>query len=445
MSKDRRSEAEELRRLSANVSAYAAEVFPFSLNANPLSPSSEDDFSSTEDVPHLRAILDGMDFSPLLLPCFMPISTTVSISSLDLDSRPAPLSSISVHDHEPIPVPQSIAPPAVITKSHSEVKLSLTDMDGYSSSDPVSFPYGISFGNDTVCDFNVNMAPGATPHGRANYSLPVIQPGADPSVATATLVLRLPTLGSPPGTIQCEPPQTCPNLEPSSVVAVSGGLGPIEVPHESWTNLASVVDTCPQNLGVEYLKGTTAEGNPPITGFLQAGSHSSRPRNPEDENIEPLSRRVGIYGSLPRQRNSTSGRRSSKLSAQPSEHTSNQTRAIVLERHRASVLCSASHRTSGLRDLRLPQRVALRERNTEAGSPTLSTDSTLDTTLVSTSLDDAKEPALSEADRNRNSLDALIALIEFDMKASSNLSNLSAPSFQKSSSSQYSIQWGVAF
>ena len=441
LSKDQKSETEELRRLSANVSAYAAEVFPFSLNANPLSSSLEDDFSSTEDVPHLRAILDGMDFSPLLLPCFMPISTTVSISSLDLDSRPEPLSSISVQDHEPVPVPQSTAPPVVIIKSHSEAKLSLTDVDGYSismGSDPVSFPYA-------VCDFNVNMAPGATPHGRANYSLPVIQPGADPSVATATLVLPLPTSSSPPETIQCEPPQSCPNLEPSSVVAVSGGLGPIEVPHTSWTNLASVVDTYSQNLGVEYLNETTAEGNPPITGFLQAGSHISRSRNPKDGNIEPLSRRVGIYGSLPRQRNSTSGRRSSNLSARPSEHTSNQTRAIVLERHRASVLCSASHRTSGLRDLRLPQRVALRERNTEVGAPILSTDSTLDSTLVSTSLDDAKEPALSEADRDRNSLDALIALIESDMKASSDLSNLSAPSFQKSSSSQYSIQWGVAF
>jgi len=464
LSKSPKSEAEELRRLSANVSAYAAEVFPFSLNADPLSSSSEDDFSSTEDVPHLRAILDGMDFSPLLLPCFIPTSIPASISSLDLDYHPEPLSCgppefdspatiapISVHNYELVPVSRSTDPPAVIIKSRSEAKLSLTGADGYSiamASDPVSFPSAIPSGNEAVCDFNVNMAPASTPHGRENRSLPVTQPGADPSVATITLDPEKPPSSSPPGTTQCEPPQTCPNLEPSSVVTVSGGLGPTEVARPFGTNLASVVDTYSQNLGVECLNETaapTTEGSPPSGRFLQAESHSSRSRNLKDGNIEPLSRRVGIYGSLPRQRNSTTSRRSSNLAGRPLEHTCNQTRAIVLERHRASVLYSASHRRPGLRGLRLPQRVALREQNTEVGAPTLSTDSTPDTTLVSTSLDDAKEPPLSEADQNRNSLDALIALIDSDMKVSSNSGNLSAPSFQKSSSSQYSIQWGVAF
>lgn len=464
LSKGSKSEAEELRRLSANVSAYAAEVFPFSLNADPLSSSLETDFSSTEDVPHLRAILEGMDFSPLLLPCFMPTSTPASISSLDLDFHPEPLSCgpsefdspaviapIFVQDYELVPVTQSPGPPAVITKPHSETKLSLTDADRYSismASDPVFSPYVISSGNDAVCDFDVNMAPASTPHGRANCSLPVTQPGADPSVAAITLDPEKPPPSSHPGATQCESPQTCPNLERSSVVAVSDGLGPTEVLRAFSTNLTSVVDTYSQNLRVEYWNETTpltAESNPPITGFLEAKPRSSRSRNFKDENIEPLSRRVGIHGSLPRQRHSTSGRRSSNLSARPSEYTSNQTRAIVLERHRASVLYSASHRRSGLRGLRLPQRVALRELNTEVTASTLSTDSTLDTTVVSTSLDDAKEPPLSEADQNRNSLDALIALIDSDMKASSNSVYHSAPSFQKSSSSQYSIQWGVAF
>lgn len=447
LSKSPKSEAEELRRLSANVSAYAAEIFPFSLNADPLSSSSEDDFSSTEDVPHLRAILDGMDFSPLLLPCFVPTPIPASISSLDLDYHPEPLS-CGPPEFDP---PAITDPSAVIINSLSEAKLSMTDVDGYSiamASDPVSFPSAIPSGNDAVCDFNVNMAPVSTPYGRENRSLPVTQPGADPSVATITLDPEKPSSSLPSGTTQYESPQTCPNLEPSSVVTVSGGLGPTEVARSFWTNLASVVDTYSQNLGVDCLSenaSPTMEVNPPGGGFLQAESHSSHSRNLKDGNIEPLSRRVGIYGSLPRQRNSTTGRRSSNLAGQPSEHTSNQTRAIVLERHRASVLYSASHRRSGLRGLRLPQRVALRELNIEVSAPTLSTDSTLDTTLVSTSLDDAKEPPLSEADRNRNSLDALIALIDSDMKASSHSGNLSARSLQKSSSSQYSIQWGVAF
>jgi hypothetical protein len=464
LSKSPNSEAEELRRLSANVSAYAAEVFPFSLNTDPLSSSSEDDFSSTEDVPHLRAILDGMDFSPLLLPCFIPTSIPASISSLDLDYHPEPLSCgppefdppaiiapISVHNYELVPVPRSTDPPAVIINSRSEAKLSMIGADGYSiamASDPVSFPSAIPSGNDAVCDFNVNMAPASTPHGRRNRSLPVTQPGADPSVATITLDPEKPPSSSPPGTTQYEPPQTCPNLEPSSVVTVSGGLGPTEVARPFWTNLASVVDTYSQNLGVDCLSETaspTMGGSPPGVGFLQVEYHSSQSRNLKDGNIEPLSRRVGIYGSLPRQRNSTTGGKSSNLAGRPSERTSNQTRAIVLERHRASILYSASHRRSGLRGLRLPQRLALRELNIEVSAPTLSTDSTLDATLVSTSLDDAKEPPLSEADQNRNSLDALIALIDSDMKASSNSGTLSAPSFQKSSSSQYSIQWGVAF
>ncbi|KIM39357.1 hypothetical protein M413DRAFT_12289 [Hebeloma cylindrosporum] len=436
--KGAKSEEEELRRLSANVSAYAAEVFHFSLSADPLSSSSEDGFSSTEDVPHLRAILDGMEFSPLLLPSFVHTSARASISSLDLDGYPEPLSCgpsefdspeiitpIFAQKYERVP-----APSAVIVQFYSEAELSLTDADGYSisvDSDPVSLP----------------KVPASTPHERPNCSLPVTQPGADPSVAMITLDPEKPPYSSLPGTTQCKPPQICPDLEPSSVVAVSGGSGPAENPRASWTNLASVVDYHSQNLGLEYLsKTSTAEVNPPVTtGFSRGESHSSRSRNIKDENIfEPSSRRVGIHGSLPRQR-----RRSSNLSAGPSDYTSNQTRAIVLERHRASVVFSASYRRSGIRGLRLPQRVALRESNAEVTAPTLSTDSIMDVTLVSTSLDDAKEPSLGEADENRNSLDALIALIESDIKASFNSGNLSTRSFQKSSSSQYSIQWGVAF
>jgi hypothetical protein len=277
LSKSPKSEAEELRRLSANVSAYAAEVFPFSLNADPLSSSSEDDFSSTEDVPHLRAILDGMDFSPLLLPCFIPTSIPASISSLDLDYHPEPLSCgppefdppaiiapISVHNYELVPVPRSTDPPAVIINSRSEAKLSMIDTDGYSiamASDPVSFPSAIPSGNDAVCDFNVNMAPASTPHGRRNRSLPVTQPGADPSVATITLDPEKPPSSSPPGTTQYEPPQTCPNLEPSSVVTVSGGLDPTKVTRPFWTNFASVVDTYSQNLGVDCLSETAVSND----------------------------------------------------------------------------------------------------------------------------------------------------------------------------------------
>jgi len=446
LSKAARSETEGL---SANVSAYAAEVFPFSLYEDQLSSSSESDFSSTEDVPHIRAVLDYVDFSPLQPPCFEPTlpSIPVSISFLDLNSHLEPLScgpsgfvspaTISVANYEVVPVPGSTALPAVAVESNSAAKLSVSNVGENSVSmqpDPVSLSSFVPSGNDTVGDFNVNMAPTAIPTGRRNGSLAVIQPGADP---TAIHDLEEPTFNSSPWNIRHGPPQNCPNLEPSSVTAVPSGLGPIKVPHPSRITFTSVVEDDSQKPGVECLNQTvtlTAEG---AGDFSQEEPESSRYHNLKDKDIKSLGRRVGICGGIPLQR-------ISRMSSSLSDH-SNQTRAIVLERHRASVLYSASHRSSGLQALRLPQLVALRELNTEVNTSILSESSTPDTTLVSTLLDNAKERPLSNADRNRDSLDALIAHIDSNTKTGSNSGKLNLPSFQMSSARLYSIQWGVAF